>query len=259
MSTSADSGTPPATADTGADTGAAGGWPAPPHTVHGARITDLRPVDGASVLDVGCGTGALTRYLAGRGARIVGLDVSEAALAVARTRDPVGDELFRTGAAERLPADPGSQDLVIFSNSLHHVPVDRMDHALAEARRVLAPDGALIAIEPLAEGPGFEVSRMIDDETEVRAAALAALRRAEAAGWVRLAEEVYVHPSVYPGVDALIAECRQVDPARGPALERNRAVLATAYDRFGVARGDRMLFDQGYRLTCLQPPPDVHG
>jgi len=60
--------------------------------------------------------------------------------------------------------------------SFHHLPVAAMRPALTEAARVLAPGGRLVAVEPLPEGTFFELTRLADDETEVRAAAYAALK-----------------------------------------------------------------------------------
>src|SRR6185312_6242210 len=73
-------------------------------------------------------------------------------------------------------------DLVLFMNSLHHVPGDALDAALGEAARVLRPGGLVYVQEPLAFGPHFDLLRPIDDETGSRAAAAAAIRDAGACG-----------------------------------------------------------------------------
>jgi SAM-dependent methyltransferase len=100
---------------------------------------DLR---GRRVLDVGCGTGALAAALHDRaGARVWGVEPSEAMLAVARGRAPRGVGL-RAGAAESLPFRDGWFERVVMSLVVHLVDRAR---AFAEARRVLA-DGGLLAI-----------------------------------------------------------------------------------------------------------------
>jgi hypothetical protein len=65
--------------------------------------------------------------------------------------------------------------------NLHHVPPAAMDTAFRELRRVVR--GEVYVAEPLAEGDFFELMRPVDDETEVRALAQAALARAAAAGF----------------------------------------------------------------------------
>src|SRR3954447_23970558 len=93
-------------------------------------------------------------------------------------RERVGGERSLEGGAQALPLEDASADVVVFANSLHHVPGDLLDAALGEAARVLRPGGLLYLPEPVAEGPYFELVRAVDDETAVRAAAHAAIGRA---------------------------------------------------------------------------------
>jgi ubiquinone/menaquinone biosynthesis C-methylase UbiE len=103
---------------------------------------------GERVLDVGCGSGAVTREIARRvGSRgvAVGLDPSPALLAVARQlakEAGVGDRIeFREGDALRLPFPDGSFDAVVCVTVLSHVP--RGETAIPEFARVLRPGGRL--------------------------------------------------------------------------------------------------------------------
>ena len=103
---------------------------------------------GERVLDVGCGSGAVTREIARRvGSRgvAVGLDPSPALLAVARElakEAGVGDRIeFREGDALRLPLSDGSFDAVVCVTVLSHVP--RGEAAIPEFIRVLRPGGRL--------------------------------------------------------------------------------------------------------------------
>jgi ubiquinone/menaquinone biosynthesis C-methylase UbiE len=100
---------------------------------------------GERVLDLGCGEGDLTAVLAGAGARTLGVDVAEAALARARRRHP---ELSfeRAPIDGPLPLADGSFDVVWASEVIEHVA----DTArwLSEVRRVLAPRGRLLVTTP---------------------------------------------------------------------------------------------------------------
>lgn len=99
------------------------------------RLGDLR---GRRVLDVGCGTGALTAALAERAhGRVWGVDPSDEMLAVARGRVPRGVGL-KLGRAEQLPFRDGWFERVVFSLVVHLV--DR-SLAFTEAARVLVPAG----------------------------------------------------------------------------------------------------------------------
>jgi uncharacterized protein len=95
------------------------------------------------VLDVGCGPGHVTAFLAGHGARVSGLDLSPAMIAVARARVP-GCE-FAVGDLRALPHASGSLGAVVAMYSLVHLPRAEVAAAVAELARVLAPGGLLLA------------------------------------------------------------------------------------------------------------------
>jgi SAM-dependent methyltransferase len=145
-------------------------------------LDELLPDGAPVVVDVGCGDGSLVRHLARRGARAIGVEVGREPLERARAHAPVGGERYEHGGAQALPLDDRTADVVVFANSLHHVPGDALDAALAEAARVLRPGGMLYVQEPIAEGAYFELLRPVDDETAVRAAARAAIERADRHG-----------------------------------------------------------------------------
>jgi SAM-dependent methyltransferase len=199
-------------------------------------LDELVPVYDRDVLDVGCGEGGLTRRLASGQARVTGLDPLASALASARARgeEPaVCSPRYVQGSAEALPFAEASFDVVIFANSLHHVPTDAMDTALTEAARVLRPEGRLFVQEPLAEGPFFELMRPIEDETAVRAAAQNALNRARGTRFVQLARRDALMAVRLADFDAFRGHMVGVEPARAAALERQDAALRATFERLG--------------------------
>ncbi|MBV9716248.1 MAG: class I SAM-dependent methyltransferase [Solirubrobacterales bacterium] len=106
-------------------------------------LAAVRP--GVSALDLGCGAGRFTAELAGAGARPVGVEVAEAALARARRRHAELDfRLVPIGGP--LPFADGAFELVWASEVIEHVA----DTApwLSEVRRVLAPAGTLLVTTP---------------------------------------------------------------------------------------------------------------
>ena len=115
------------------------------------RRTFLGEIDyprGARVLDVGCGTGVLTRQLAAEPGvnSVVGVDAAPSLLENARelARDLAAVE-FEEADARELPFADASFDVVVFDSTLSHVPGP--DRALAEAYRVLRPSGWLGAFD----------------------------------------------------------------------------------------------------------------
>src|SRR4051794_1379588 len=101
-------------------------------------LLDAAEVDrGARVLDVASGPGYVAAAAAERGAFVIGVDIAEGMLSLARRRHPQLD--FRFGDAEALPFDYGSFDAVVANFALVHV--GRPERAAAEFARVLDADG----------------------------------------------------------------------------------------------------------------------
>jgi len=211
----------------------------------------LLPLDGKDVLDVGCGGGALVRELVGRGARAVGLEISEQQLGQARTR---GIGRFVVGRAEDLPLENSSLDAVLFMRSLHHVPQPAMVSALADATRVLRPGGLVYVAEPLAEGDYFELVRIVDDETDVRAAAQRALADCERAGLERMQTLEYEVGAVSTGIDTLRKRIVDVDPERAAVFDAHQDELTEAFARLGDEREGGRWFTQPMRADLLRAP-----
>ncbi len=112
------------------------------------------PLDGrARVVEVGCGEGGNLVNLFGRAQRqpalVVGVDLFREKLRFAA--EQVSGARFVCGDAARLPLASEAFDLVICRDVLHHV--ETPDNVLAEMRRVCAPGGSVIVIEPNGRNP----------------------------------------------------------------------------------------------------------
>jgi ubiquinone/menaquinone biosynthesis C-methylase UbiE len=102
----------------------------------------------ARVLEVGCGTGAVTRQLATwpNVAQVIGIDPSPVFVAKARELGTHLDTLsFQEGDAYKLALDDNSMDAVIFHTTLCHL--SRPHDALKEAYRVTCPGGWLAVFD----------------------------------------------------------------------------------------------------------------
>jgi SAM-dependent methyltransferase len=128
--------------------------------------TLVRGQPSVQALDLGCGAGHAAYALARGGARrVVAYDPSQDMLSVVAQEASIrGHESLETvvGAAERLPFDAGSFDLVVTRYSAHHWA--NVPQALEECARVTAPGGRLIVIDVVApESPLLDTCLQVID------------------------------------------------------------------------------------------------
>lgn len=101
------------------------------------------------VVDLGCGTGRIARFLAGSDRRVIAIDRSRRMLDKAgATLDGATTTLLRCDARE-IPIRDASVDSVVCSGVLHHIP--DLPAAMQEIARLLRPGGTLIVREPNAQ------------------------------------------------------------------------------------------------------------
>lgn len=207
---------------------------------------------GRAIVDVGCGDGWLVRRLAARGATVVGVDPGAAALAAARAAPMVAAERYVGAAAEALPLPDAGCDVVIFFNSLHHVPIDGLDDALGEALRVCRAGGLVFVQEPLAEGPLFELMRPVSDETAPRAAADEALQRAGRRRGVLPSRQTFSPVTRVRSFEAWTEHQLLVDPTRAAALRGAESELRARFEALGRRDGGGWCFAAPARVTVLR-------
>lgn len=175
------------------------------------EATDLDVIDrlvsvrGLSLVDVGCGDGALARALAERGGRVLGVEPDPVQAERNRQAPRTAGVTFAEAPAQAIPAAAAAIDGVFFSRSLHHVPSGEMDKALLEAVRVLRPtSGFLYVLEPLMEGSYARLIQPFHDETEVRRAAARALARTARLRFRQGLEVGYVTVATFPDFAAFV-------------------------------------------------------
>jgi SAM-dependent methyltransferase len=98
---------------------------------------------GGLICDIGCGPGHVARYLHEQGANVCGIDLSDMMVERARELNP-GIE-FRQGDMTALDVNGGSFAAIAAFYSLIHISREEMVPVLGELRRVLRPDGLLLA------------------------------------------------------------------------------------------------------------------
>jgi len=213
----------------------------------------IQPAPAMNVIDLGCGTGNLTRRLhAALNARqTVGQDRSERMLAVARSERPTAGLQFEAGAIEDFRAD-AEYDL-IFSNAAFHWVEDH-EALIGRLFAALRPGGQL----------AFQVPAMHDTLTHTLPDELAASPRFRGAfgGWTR--PQPVQRPEQYsrllfrvgfPEPKVRLAIYPHVLPSRAEVVEWMKGSLLTEFEKHLTA-DQFVAFTGAYRETLLPQLPD---
>lgn len=117
------------------------------HAINPLRLgyIDARaPIDGARVLDVGCGAGILSEAMAAGGADVVAIDLAETSIEVARSHAALAgiDVDYRAESVDHIAAtEPGGFDIVTCLELLEHVPDP--DAIVAACAKAVRPGGSV--------------------------------------------------------------------------------------------------------------------
>lgn len=108
------------------------------------------PLADRLVLDLGCGEGYCSRMLRQRGAQVVGLDISERMIELARLAERTQPLGIRYEKADAVTADLGdaSVDLVVAVFLFNYLNVTQMHRAMANVHRMLKPGGQFVFAVP---------------------------------------------------------------------------------------------------------------
>jgi SAM-dependent methyltransferase len=120
-----------------------------PGTLQDWLLTQL-PAHGARAIDAGCGSGRHAIVLAERFDQVVGVDISESLINIARERQSAQNVRYHVSDLMNF-ADAEGFDLVFSSNTLHHLP--DLDAALLRLRGLVRAGGRAVLIDNVARRP----------------------------------------------------------------------------------------------------------
>jgi SAM-dependent methyltransferase len=215
----------------------------------------LLELDGARVLELGCGKAEHTRNIAKAhpSAQIIAAEVDRIQHAKNLASSPPANLSFADFGAESIPLAKESVDLVMMFRSLHHVPLDRMDDAFREIHRVLRPGGHAYISEPVFAGAFNDLVRIYNDEELVREAAFGAVCRAVEKGGLELVSETFFQtPMQYHNFAEFAKKHFEITHGvRNVTDEQSAAVERLFNTHLG---GDGVKLTQQIRVDLLRKP-----
>lgn len=150
-----------------------------------AAILSQCDLSGRDVLEIGCGNGRITRDLARHARRVVATDRDGDALAKARLAIAAANLKF-VPAPSGVPDLPAASfDVVVYTLSLHRIPVAEMAESLRRSASLLREDGVIVVVEP-GEGGSYAESKkhFVAGSGDARSARMSAIRAMQAMeGW----------------------------------------------------------------------------
>ena len=215
-------------------------------------LMERLPIDGARVIDIGCGEGWLTRLVASKAETVIGIDPSAMALERANAQNSTANGTYLQASADYLPLNQASIDIAIYYNSLHHVPATLQSKALEETARVLAEGGLLCVVEPMASGSAYELFQPVDDESEVYDTTYKLiLGAASGVEFQQVQEELFMDFYTYRNFEQFSDHVLVVDEGRAGGLAELEDMLRERFDQLGEAVEGGRRYDQVHRLSLL--------
>jgi ubiquinone/menaquinone biosynthesis C-methylase UbiE len=220
-----------------------------------AYLESLVPLAGANVVELGCGKADFARKLVEKTAvasvKALEVDRIQHSLNVASPAHPKLSFVY--GGAEDIPMPDASADGIVMMKSLHHVPMELMDRAMAEIRRVLKPGGWLYVSEPVYAGEFNEIVKLFHDEGVVRAAAYEALGRASKARVLDAElEHEFMAPLAFRDYDDFVQKIVRTTHSEKVYTDDVAAVVRSNLERH--AGPDGMKFIRPMRVNLMRRP-----
>ena len=209
------------------------------------------PYKDGLVIDVGCGTGELVRWMVSQGIKAIGLDVEKMvnkAIESSKTKN----EEYKIGVGEHLPFDNNFASTITYIASFHHIPSTNMMLALKECTRVLKPNGKMIVIEPISQNQSYyEITRLVEDEAEIQNYAYEILKRSDEAGLSFVKEETFYLERSFQDYINLLNIFVDSDEERKEVIEKAREKTKELSRMSGV-HFDKYLYKSIARLIILE-------
>jgi SAM-dependent methyltransferase len=168
------------------------------------------PANCAAGLEIGCGTGAFTRLLAGRCRRVLALDLSPQMIRLARERSTAYPTIdFQVGDALRWDFGSERFDCAATIATLHHLPLQEM---LLRLREALRPGGVLLVLD-LYRGEGWgDTLRSVAALPMSAGIKMLYNRRIRPSQEARVAWDQHGQHDVYPSVTEVRQLCASLLP-----------------------------------------------
>lgn len=120
---------------------------APLSSVRGTVVNFMDAKEDSRILDIATGTGQQAFAFAKKGYKVVGIDLSEAMLKVAKKKNKYANARFEAADATDLPFEDNGFDVSSVSFALHEMPLSIREKVLKEMVRVTRQKGIIVVVD----------------------------------------------------------------------------------------------------------------
>jgi ubiquinone/menaquinone biosynthesis C-methylase UbiE len=176
------------------------------------------------VLDIGCGDGKITVYLAEHSKRVLGLDPNIKLIEKAQKSNIQNNLHYLVCQGQALCFGPISFEAILFCQSLHHIPIDYQSRAIDEAGSVLTVGGQLTIVEPVYQkGTLGKITALYSSERESKRLAIQAVRNLSGKAFSLISEKTIQVKCTCENFDDLYDSTisNHPNPNWNPAIEKS--------------------------------------
>ncbi len=120
------------------------------------------PLLGKDVLEIGCGSGERAAQIARKASSVVAIDSDSPSISQAQENNTAANLRYSCESAQTMSFRSKTFDVVLFTLSFHHLPVDAMNSVIAKAVDCTRPGGYIVYLEPTFTGSYFEAELLFD-------------------------------------------------------------------------------------------------
>lgn len=205
-----------------------------------------------TILELGCGNASMTKQISQNGfnRKIIACEVDK----IQHNKNlelNIENIEFKLSSAEDIQVDDNSIDFVMMFKSFHHIPIDLMQKALDEIKRVTKPNALIYISEPLFSGDLSDIISIFHNEERVREEAFKAIKKSVDNEDFKLFQEIFFYtPVTYLNFDDFKSKVMDVTFNDNNISKELEEKVKNKFEQ--ISNNQSITFQKPFRVDILQ-------